>query len=299
MQVLTISRRPPARGMLTAMAGQPGTTHCLEIRGDVVVKRFRSSARGEPQREWRALGLLARYAPGLAPVPVHAALDAEPAVVVMSRLPGDAMGTHPLTAGQVAAVAASIRRLHRAAPPGVLEAAEPMPFGPVTAVARVRATAAAVGVPEDPAARRALRCARAWLERGQVERAAARGCTAVYGHGDANLANYLHDGGTVRLVDFEDSGRSDRAWELAIFTEHLSVHGRGQVPAELALGHFETDSRRTGAHPRVPAPARHVLAADAASRRTLAPAQSARHAPAPGIPPARTAGLRTSPPSPK
>jgi thiamine kinase-like enzyme len=55
-----------------------------------------------------------------------------------------------------------------------------------------------------------------------------------------HLANYLYDGGTVRLVDFEDSGRSDRAWELAIFTEHLSVHGHGQVPAELALGHFET-----------------------------------------------------------
>jgi aminoglycoside phosphotransferase (APT) family kinase protein len=100
--------------------------------------------------------------------------------------------------------------------------------------------AAALDVPEDPAARRALRCASAWLELGQVGRAAARGCTAVYGHGDANLANYLHNGGTVRLVDFEDSGRSDRAWELAIFTEHLSVHGRGQVPAELALGHFAT-----------------------------------------------------------
>lgn len=226
--------------MLTAMVGRPATTHCLEIRGNVVVKRFRSDARGEPRREWEALGMLARYAPGLAPAPVHAALHAEPPVVVMSRLPGTAMGTQPLSAEQVAAVAASIGRLHRAAPPAVLDASEPMPFGPVTAVARVRAMAAALGVPLDPAARRALLCASAWLERGQVERAAARGCTAVYGHGDANLANYLHDGGTVRLVDFEDSGRSDRAWELAIFTEHLSVHGRGQVPAELALGHFAT-----------------------------------------------------------
>jgi aminoglycoside phosphotransferase (APT) family kinase protein len=226
--------------MLTAMTGQPATTHCLEIRGDVLVKPFRSYARGEARREWRALGMLASYAPGLAPAPVHAALDAEPPVVVMSRLPGNPMGTQPLTAGQVAAVAASIRRLHRAAPPGVLEAAEPMPFGPVTAAARVRAMTAAAGVPEDPGARRALRCASAWLERGQAERAAASGGTAVFGHGDANLANYLYDGGTVRLVDFEDSGRSDRPWELAIFTEHLSVHGRGQVPAELALGHFDT-----------------------------------------------------------
>lgn len=224
--------------MLTVMAGQPGTTHCLEIRADVVVKRFRSCARGEPRREWQALRMLARYAPGLAPAPVRAALDAEPAVVVMSRLPGDAMGTQPLTAGQVAAVAASIGRLHRAVPPGVLDAAEPMPFGPAAAVARVRAMAAAVGVPGDPAARRVLRQAGAWLDRGPVERAAARGGTPVFGHGDANLANYLHDGGAVRLVDFEDSGRSDRAWELAIFTEHLSVHGRSQVPAELALGHF-------------------------------------------------------------
>ncbi len=226
--------------MLTAMADRPGTTHFLEVRGEVVVKRFQSYARGEPRREWQALRMLARYAPGLAPAPVHAALDARPPVVVMSRLPGNAMGTRPLSAGEVAAVAASIRRLHRAAPPGVLDATEPMPFGPVTAVARVRAMAAALRVPEDPDTRRALRCASAWLERGQVERAAARGGTAVYGHGDANLANYLHDGGTVRLVDFEDSGRSDRAWELAIFTEHLSVHGHGQVPAELALSHFGT-----------------------------------------------------------
>jgi aminoglycoside phosphotransferase (APT) family kinase protein len=226
--------------MLTAMADQPGTTHCLEIRGDVAVKRFRSCTRGEPRREWQALGILARYAPGLAPAPVHAVLDGEPAVVVMSRLPGEAMGTRPLTAGQVAALAASIGRLHRAVPSGVLDAAEPMPFGPVAAVARVRAMVTAIDVPQDPAARHALRCASAWLERGPVERAAADGGTAVFGHGDANLANYLNDGGTVRLVDFEDSGRSDRAWELAIFTEHLSVHRCGQVPANLALGHFDT-----------------------------------------------------------
>jgi hypothetical protein len=108
--------RPPARGMLTAIAGQRGTTHCLQIRGDLVVKQFRPCGRSEPRREWQALGVLARYAPDLAPAPVHTALDAEPAVVVMSRLPGSAMATQPLTAGQVAAIA-RIRRLHHAAPP--------------------------------------------------------------------------------------------------------------------------------------------------------------------------------------
>jgi Ser/Thr protein kinase RdoA (MazF antagonist) len=171
---------------------------------------------------------------------VHANLDAVPPVVAMSRLPGTALGTRPLGAGEIAAVAASIGRLHRAVPCRVLGVVEPMPFGPMAAVARVRAMARATGVPADPAARCAWRRASAWLERGEAERAAAGDRIAVYGHGDANLANYLHDGHTVRLVDFEDSGRSERAWELAIFTEHLSVHGDGGVPAEVALGYFET-----------------------------------------------------------
>jgi hypothetical protein len=47
-------------------------------------------------------------------------------------------------------VAAGIGRLHRAIPRSVLGAVEPMPFGPMAAVARVRAMAGATGVPEDP-----------------------------------------------------------------------------------------------------------------------------------------------------
>ena len=45
----------------------------------------------------------------------------------------------------------------------------------------------------------------------------------MLGQGDANLANFLWDGRRVRLVDFEDSGPSDRAFELAILVEHLSA----------------------------------------------------------------------------
>jgi Ser/Thr protein kinase RdoA (MazF antagonist) len=42
----------------------------------------------------------------------------------------------------------------------------------------------------------------------------------VLGHGDPCLANFLCDVDQVRLVDFGDSGPSDRAFELAILTEH-------------------------------------------------------------------------------
>ncbi|MEV4893701.1 hypothetical protein AB0K48_30385 [Nonomuraea sp. NPDC055795] len=42
-------------------------THDVVIGADEVIKRFRSWERGEPQREWTALTLLAEHAPGLAP----------------------------------------------------------------------------------------------------------------------------------------------------------------------------------------------------------------------------------------
>jgi thiamine kinase-like enzyme len=45
----------------------------------------------------------------------------------------------------------------------------------------------------------------------------------VFGQGDPNLANFLWDGDRVRIVDFEDSGLSDRAFELADAVEHLST----------------------------------------------------------------------------
>lgn len=47
----------------------------------------------------------------------------------------------------------------------------------------------------------------------------------VIGHGDPNLANYLWDGKRVRIIDFEDAGRSDLAIELANLVEHLASRG--------------------------------------------------------------------------
>jgi Ser/Thr protein kinase RdoA (MazF antagonist) len=66
-----------------------------------------------------------------------------------------------------------------------------------------------------------------------------RTAAAVFAHVDGNLANYLWDGRTVRLVDFEDSGRGDRAQELADFVEHLSVWDGGGVHARAFLDRFD------------------------------------------------------------
>src|SRR4030095_6470747 len=45
----------------------------------------------------------------------------------------------------------------------------------------------------------------------------------VLGHSDPNLANYLWDGERVRIVDLEDAGHSDLAYELATLVEHRSA----------------------------------------------------------------------------
>ena len=48
----------------------------------------------------------------------------------------------------------------------------------------------------------------------------------MLGRADGNLANVLFDGCTCRLVDFEDCGISDPAYEVADLLEHVS----GRLP---------------------------------------------------------------------
>jgi thiamine kinase-like enzyme len=54
----------------------------------------------------------------------------------------------------------------------------------------------------------------------------------VLGQGDGNVANFLWDGERCRLVDFEDGGLSDQAFEIADLVEHLSVWLRSVLVTE-------------------------------------------------------------------
>lgn len=233
----------------------PAVTH--EVRIDrarrVVTKRFRSWDRGEADREWRALCLLAEYAPGLAAEPRRAWLDASPPAIEMSWLPGQPLGGGPLPAGQSGALALALDRLWGSVPatrhggPGA-----PVP-NPVVLTGMVRAwvrdAAPACGQPDvDPLAQQAYAAGAAWLGRGDLDRMLDlfrrketlrhAGAEVVLGQGDANLANFLWDGKRVRLVDFEDSGPSDRAFELAVLAEHISVWLYGVLDVEPFLGGF-------------------------------------------------------------
>ena len=227
---------------------RPFSTHGVTVGEGMAVKRFRSPVDSgerrlygdEPRREWRALELLARYAPGLAPRPIGADLDGDPPLVSMSRVPGEPLGMCLVTGAQEDAIAAALSRLHHAIPPSVLATVGPAPGSTQLLPGRIRDMARARNAELlDSLPRRAYRTALAWAGSGQAERSASVTGRPVFAQGDPNLANHLWDGDSVRLVDFEASGRGDRATELADFVEHVTVWAHAGINAEAFLDRFD------------------------------------------------------------
>ena len=160
----------------------------------------------------------------------------------MSRVPGEPLGTRPVTEAQEDAVAAALRRLHHAIPLSALATVEPAPGSLQLLPGRIRDMARTCDAGSlAPLPSQAYRAALAWLDRGGAERLASVAGPPVFAQGDPNLANHLWDGRRVYLVDFEASGRGDRGTELADFTEHVTVWAHAGIDAEAFLDRFDLD----------------------------------------------------------
>ncbi|SDL22926.1 aminoglycoside phosphotransferase family protein [Nonomuraea jiangxiensis] len=217
------------------------STHDLELGDDIVIKRYTSWHRGEPHREWAALQLLAQHAPGLAPTPVRATLNARPPTIMMTRLPGRVLRGEHATDEQICAMAAALNRLHKAIPTHVVAAVEPAASCPTVAVAKARARADQhPDLGEDPRVRQAFQAGTAWLSSANPDKLTTNPLPPVLGLADGNHANVLWDEheGRVRFIDWEDSGRNDRAFELAEVCEHISRLD-GTLEAEQLLAHLD------------------------------------------------------------
>lgn len=212
----------------------PQQTHELRIADDTVTKIYRSWERGEPDREWAALTVLAERAPGLAAVPLDRhEIEGRPAIV-MTRLPGAPLGESPLTRRQLLALGHAVRRLHAAVPADELTARWPERItGPSDLLADLREWAAEdtdLSPCRDPElVERALARARSWLAATSTQPVLRR----VLGLADGNLGNVMWDGSTCRLVDFEDSGWSDAAYEIADLVEHISFRSVSAADPEV------------------------------------------------------------------
>ena len=213
------------------------STHLIELVDGHVVKRFRSWSRGEQQREWQALNLLAEFAPGLGPAPLGADLDANPPLIQMTRVPGEPLAGRPILPHHLDAITTTVNRLHACVPPDALARVPPHPWLAEGMTNHLRSLASTPHPPhEDPRIRVAFAAALHWLNLAPEP---AEPLTPVFGQGDSNPANFLWDGKRLRLVDFEDSGRNDRAFELAGLTEHVSVWYEAGIEAAVLLDRFE------------------------------------------------------------
>jgi Ser/Thr protein kinase RdoA (MazF antagonist) len=206
------------------------STHHLTIGDQTVLKRYLSWSRGEPSREWRCLELLARLAPGLAPRPLEQqTIDGVPEIV-MSRLPGTPLGDEPLTDDQVAAVAAAMRTM-QGLPPEHISRLDVRISGLASMVETVGGWAETVDPRDAPAmVVEAYGAGVRWL-RGAGPVLTQNPSRAVLANADGNLGNYLWDGSRCRIVDFEDGGLSEVAYEVADLVEHLSASLTGLVDA--------------------------------------------------------------------
>jgi hypothetical protein len=216
------------------------STHSREFKGDVVVKRFRSQERDGPLREWRALRLLDRHAPGLAPRPIRAELAGDPPLVAMSRVAGVPLRGQEITVRQLTALAEAIKALHSAVPSKRLRDLPACAYPPRVAQENARAWSLGKLDPgSGPVVTTALELGSAWLDQPKLPAAGEPEPAAVFGHSDGNLANFLWDGSRVHLVDFELSGRSDRPFELAELVEHISMWVERDVDITFLLSCFE------------------------------------------------------------
>ena len=197
------------------------STHALTIGETEVRKAFVADHEVQAEREWAILTLLADCAPGLAPRPLRREDGATP-VIVMERLPGAHLEPRPLTAVQTEALGASLRRLYDVPVEAARDAGIRERRYPADTLAQEMVAWLAddydLGRCRDPQlVGETLEVARAYV----VDPRLPEPRSSALGMADLNPANVMWDGRVARLVDFEDGGLSDPAYELADHVEHL------------------------------------------------------------------------------
>lgn len=217
--------------------------HAIDKVDGRIVKRFSAWDLGQPLREWRGLNLLAEHAPGLAPDPIEFRPDATPPAVVMSHVTGTPLRGGAVGPDQTSALAASVRLLLESVPAPVLADLPPRAWSQLEAIEEAGGWCAQRLPPGTaPVVEQARREGLRWLRQANF----APASPLALGTGDGNLSNFLWDGSRVRVVDFEYSGRSDRAYELAEVTEHLAAWVDTEFDAECFLGHFDLGPAEAG-----------------------------------------------------
>jgi aminoglycoside phosphotransferase (APT) family kinase protein len=214
------SSDPAVHGLARLSGGMSHDVFAPIDDANLVVKVFRTAAVDESEHEWDALVALAGS--GIAPEPVH--FDAgDPAVVVMTRVPGSSLLAGALDAEDARVIGSVHRLVHRTVP----RSRRRLPHSGI----RTARAALMADEPHETSSRRdnasgvvtlAWRAAQTWIADVDIQHLLysddLRFC-----RGDPNLSNYLWSDEGLVLIDWENSGYSHPALELADMAEHAST----------------------------------------------------------------------------
>lgn len=218
-----------------------GHSNAVFDGGDFVVKRFKSQARCEPEREWEALHLLGKLSPGLVPRAVHLDLD-DPPCLVTERVDGRELRLDDLDDERIVGEVAGIHRFLASVVPTTGRSMRVSLTHPAILTWRCRRVVAdRVAAMSDGREVEGLHAVAAWLVTEEATNVGRTERQAI-SRGDAKLANYLWDGTRMTLLDLEDTGWSDPLQDVAELVEHRWNRG---VPTDA----WHAVARAVGADP--------------------------------------------------
>ena len=217
IQALGLRRLDGGRNNAVFAFQHGGTTFCIKL--------YRVDTRQRAGTEWHALTWLSSYGYDFAPRPFHHYADTSPPGVVMEFIDGTWLGEQRLSRTQLESLVEAHQQMYRITPDS-----SDARFRPATGNAGVmvrRVTTGEWGADPtggDALAQEARALWQTW-RKGDDPALLLEPAPQVFTRGDPNLANCSWSRQRLRIVDFEYSGWSDRAVDLADLVEHVQSRG--------------------------------------------------------------------------
>ncbi len=218
----------PAIGAQPLSGGRNNAVHQWESPGGpVCVKIYRVDDRCRAEREWLSLTFMSGHQVQSAPVPLWADPHLGQPAIGMTSLPGRPFPETGDRQEPLRALAAVQRQYAELPLHGELATLERIDSASHY-IRRITGIWAPVikSHPCDALTRDLLQILSRWEDSGDAA-CLAEPARRISSRGDSNLLNWLWDGTSIRVVDYEFAGYSDLAFDCADLTEHISSRQAG------------------------------------------------------------------------
>lgn len=210
--------------------------------------------RRRAHREWQTLTLLARRGHPRTPCPVWCSHREDQPAIAMTFVAGAPLAGTCLNSEQLDALAAALVDLYSITPADVVEPVAQVVTPAPEMLRRVRddCTTPTFGPARGPIAGpdrlQLLEFWQRWSSGPDPQTLLRAPTMQILGRGDPNLANLLWDGAELTLLDFEYSGWTDPAYELADLLEHPESRATPDPTWNAFVDRFHLDADARARH---------------------------------------------------